>query len=63
MTYNAVELVGVRGSGGVWGGLHLLGQVARAIQGVRGGPLEKSLLSIEEEQLQGQVRAGNLHRR
>lgn len=63
VAYYAVQLVGVGGSGGVRGGLHLLGQAARAIQGVCGGPLEKSLLSIEEEQLQGQVRTGSLHGR
>lgn len=61
--YYAMQLVGVCGSGGVRGGLHLLGQVARAIQGVCGGPLEQSLLSIEEDQLQGQVSVGSLHRR
>lgn len=60
--YYAVKLVGVRGSCWVRGALHLLGQVARAVEGVCGGPLEKSLLAIEEKQLQGQVRIGGLHR-
>lgn len=63
VTYYAVKLVGVCGSGGVRGGLHFLGQVARTVQGVCGGPLEKSLLSIKEEQLQGQVGTGALHGR
>lgn len=61
--YNAVQLVGVRGSGGVRGGLHLLRQVSGAVQGVCGSPVEKSLFSVEEEQLQGQVRTGSLHGR
>lgn len=56
-----MQLVRVRGSGGMRGDLHLLGQVTRAIEGVCGGPLEKSLLSIEEKQLQGQVRTGALN--
>lgn len=50
-----MQLVGVCGSRRVRGGLHLLGEVARAVQGVGGGPLKKSLLPIEEEQLQRQV--------
>lgn len=61
--YYAVQLVGVRGSGGVRGGLHLLRQVSGAVQGVCGSPVEKSLFSVEEEQLQGQVRTGSLHGR
>lgn len=63
LPYYAVQLVGVCGPGGVWGGLHLPGQVARAVQGVCGGPTVQRLLSIEEDQLQGQVRAGCLHER
>lgn len=61
VTYYAVQLIGACGSNGVWSGRHLLGQVAGAIQGVCGGPAEKSLLSIEEDQLQGQVGIGALH--
>lgn len=60
--YYAMEQVGLCGSLGVWGGLHLLCQVARAVQGVSGGPLEKGLLPIKKDQLQGQVRAGALHK-
>lgn len=48
VSYYAVQLIGVCGSSGVWGTLHLLGEVARAIQGVCRGPLEKSFLSIKE---------------
>lgn len=60
--YYAVQLVGVCGSGGMRGVLHLLGQVPGAVQGVCWRPLEESLLSIKEDQLQGQVRAGSLYR-
>lgn len=56
-----MQLVGVSGSFGMRGGLHLLCQVARAVQRVRGGPLEKSLLTIKEDQLQGQIGVGALH--
>lgn len=62
VVYHAVQLVGVCGSGGMRGVLHLLGQVPGTVQGVCGRPLEESLLSIEEDQLQGQVRAGSLYR-
>lgn len=58
--YYAVQLVGVCGSFRVWSGLHLLSKVAGAVQGICGGPLEKSLLPIEEDQLQGQVGVGAL---
>lgn len=58
--YYAMQLVGVCGPFRVWGGLHLCSQVARAVQGICGGPLEKSLLPIEEDQLQGQVGVGAL---
>lgn len=47
--YDAVQLVGVCGSSGVRDALHLLSQVARAVQGVCGGPLEESLLSVKED--------------
>lgn len=62
VVYYAMQLVGVCGSGGVRGVLHLLGQVPGAVQGVCGCPLEESLLSIEEDQLQCQVRVGSLYR-
>lgn len=62
VVYYAVQLVGLCGSGGMRGVLHLLGQVPGAVQGVCGRPLEESLLSIEEDQLQGQVRAGSLYK-
>lgn len=59
--YDAMQQVGLCGSLGVWGGLHLLSQVARAVQRIRGGPLEKGLLTIKKDQLQGHVRVGALH--
>lgn len=49
VTYYGVQLIGVCGSSRVWGILHLLGEVTRAIQGVCGAPLEKSFLSIKEK--------------
>lgn len=58
--YYAVQQVGVCGSGRVWRGLHLSSQVTRAVQGIRGSPPKESLLSIEEDELQGEVRTGGL---
>lgn len=58
-----MQEVGVCGSRGMWGGLHLLGEVARAIQRVSGGPLDQGFLSIEEQQLQRQVGDSALCRR
>lgn len=58
--YYAVQQVGVRGSGRVGRGLHLSSQVTRAVEGVRGSPAKESLLSIEEDELQGEVRTGGL---
>lgn len=58
--YYAVQQVGVCGPGRVWRGLHLSSQVAGAVQGIGGRPPEESLLSIEEDELQGEVRTGGL---
>lgn len=51
-THNAMQLVGVKGCRRVGGRFHLLGQVARAIEGVCVAPLIESLLAIKEEKLQ-----------
>lgn len=58
--YYAVQQVGVRGPGRVWRRLHLSSQVTRAVEGIRGSPPKESLLSVEEDELQGEVRTGSL---
>lgn len=54
-THDAMKLGGAPGPRWVWCGPHLAGQVPGAVEGVAGGPGMKGLLTIKEDQLQGQV--------